>query len=157
MSAARPANADAFHDRDELRGIAPLARGDQQGQRAAPALTGEMDLAGQAAPGAPELLVGPVLPGRASFPGTCGTLLRAPAACWWARQVVESTLTIDQSIRPSASASARTAAKILSHVPSADQHLCRSYTVFHGPKLAGRSRHGIPVRSWHKIALMSLR
>ncbi|OIJ85162.1 hypothetical protein BIV25_44780 [Streptomyces sp. MUSC 14] len=157
MSAVRPADANAFHDRDELRGIAPLARSDQQGQRTTPALTDEMDLARQAAPGASQSLVGAVLPGRTSFPGTLGTLLRAPAACWWARQVVESTLTIDQSIRPSASASARTAAKILSHVPSADQRLCRSYTVFHEPKRAGRSRHGIPVRSRYKIPLMSLR
>ncbi|RAJ48580.1 hypothetical protein K376_07082 [Streptomyces sp. PsTaAH-130] len=31
-----------------------------------------------------------------------GRLLRALAACWWARQVVESSLTIDQSMRPSA-------------------------------------------------------
>ncbi|KQX63142.1 hypothetical protein ASD48_24465 [Streptomyces sp. Root1310] len=57
---------------------------------------------------------------------------------------MKSTLTIDQSMRPSASASARTAAKILSQVPSADQCLCRSYTVFHEPKRAGRSRHGTP-------------
>jgi transposase len=70
---------------------------------------------------------------------------------------VESTLTIDQSIRPSASASARMAAKILSQVPSADQRLCRSYAVFHGPKRAGRSRHGTPVRSRYKIPLMILR
>jgi hypothetical protein len=116
-----------------------------------------MDLAGQAAPGASQSLVGAVLAGRASFPGIRGAFLRAPAACWWARQEVESTLTIDQSIRPSASASARTAAKILSQVPSADQRLCRSYTVFHGPKRAGRSRHGTPVRSRYRIPLMTLR
>ena len=80
------------------------------------------------------------------FPAALGGFLRAPAACWWARQEVESTLTIDQSMRPSASASTRTAAKSLSHVPSTDQHRCRSYTVFHLPKRAGRSRHGTPVR-----------
>jgi hypothetical protein len=71
--------------------------------------------------------------------------------------VVESKLTIDQSIRPSASASARTAAKILSHMPVADQRLCRSCTVFHGPKRAGRSRPAIPVRNRYNIPLMSLR
>jgi hypothetical protein len=37
--------------------------------------------------------------------------------------VVESTDTIDQSMLPWASASARTAAKSLPHVPSADQRL----------------------------------
>lgn len=155
MSATGAADADAFHDRDELWGIAPLARSDQQGQGAASTLTGQMNLAGQTAPGASWSLVGAVLPGRASFPGTRGAVSRAPAACWWARQEVESTLTMDQSMRPSASA--RTAAKTLSHVPSADQRLRRSYTVFHGPKRAGRSRHGTPVRSRHKMPLMTLR
>ncbi|GGQ21237.1 hypothetical protein GCM10010249_44880 [Streptomyces roseolilacinus] len=157
MPAAEANNTDTFHDGDELWGIAPLARSDQQGQRTAPALAGEMNLAGETAPGSPEPLVGPVLPGRASFPGTRGGLLRAPAACWWARQEVESTLTMDQSIRPSASASARTAAKTVSHVPSADQRLCRSYTVFHLPKRAGRSRHGTPVRCRKRIPLITLR
>lgn len=38
-------------------GIAPLPRSDKQGQGAASALTGEVDLAGQAAPGASEPLV----------------------------------------------------------------------------------------------------
>jgi len=109
-SAAEPADTDAFHDGDELRGVAPLARSNQQGQRAASAFPCEVNLAGETAPRASESLIGAVLPGRASFPGTRGDLLRAPAACWWARQVVESTLTIDQSMRPSASASARTAA-----------------------------------------------
>ncbi|OAR21847.1 hypothetical protein A8W25_30920 [Streptomyces sp. ERV7] len=71
--------------------------------------------------------------------------------------MVESTDTIDQSMRPSASASARTAAKILSHVPSADQCLCLSYTVFHFPNRAGRSRHGTPVRFRYRIPLMILR
>jgi hypothetical protein len=33
--ATEAADADTFHDGDELRGVAPLARGDQQGQGAA--------------------------------------------------------------------------------------------------------------------------
>ena len=72
---------EAFHDRNELRSVAPLARSDQQGHGAASALSSEVDLGGQAAPGASESLVGTVLPGRASFPGTRGGFLRAPAAC----------------------------------------------------------------------------
>ena len=80
-SATEAADTDAFHDRDELRSVAPLARSDQQGQGTAPTLTGEVDFAGQAAPGASESLVGVVLPGRAPFPGTRGGFLRAPAAC----------------------------------------------------------------------------
>jgi len=79
---AGPGNADAFEDRDELWGVAPLARRDQQGRRASAAFTGQVDPAGQSAPGASESLVGAVLPGRRSFFGTRGALRRAPAACW---------------------------------------------------------------------------
>jgi hypothetical protein len=86
-----------------------MARGDQQGQGAAPACSG-VSLAGEAAPGASEPLIEAVLPGRASFPDTRGGFLLAPAAYWWARHVVESTLTMDRSMPPWASASARTAA-----------------------------------------------
>ncbi len=68
----RAVDTDAFHDRDGLRGVAPLARRDQQRQRASSALTGQVDLAGQAAPGASESLVWAVVPRRASFPGTRG-------------------------------------------------------------------------------------
>jgi hypothetical protein len=56
---------------------------------------------------------------------------------WWARQVVESTDTIDQSMLPWASASARTAAKSLSHVPSADYMLRRTRLGPPGGDLAG--------------------
>lgn len=41
------------------------------------------------------------------------------------------------------------------HVPSAVQRRSRSWQVFHGPKRSGRSRHGAPVRSFHKIPLMT--
>lgn len=81
-STAKTADADTFHDRDELRGVAPLAWSDQQGQRAAPAFSDKMDLAGEPAPGASEPFVGAVLPGRTSFPGIRRGRLRAPAACW---------------------------------------------------------------------------
>lgn len=92
-------------------------------------------------------LVGAVLSRpRPCRPGTRGAVLRAPEACWWALHGGESTLTVLQSIRPSASASAWRACRIRSHVPSADQQRCRSYTVFHFPNRGGRSRQGIPVR-----------
>ncbi len=64
MPACRPGDADAFEDRDELRGIAPLAWRDQQGKGSASAFTGEVDLGDQAAPGPSESLVGAVMPGR---------------------------------------------------------------------------------------------
>jgi hypothetical protein len=98
VSATGAADADAFHDRDELWGVAPLARSDQQGQGAASTLTGQMDLAGQAAPGASESLVGAVLPGRASFPSTRGAVLRAPAACWWAGSVIGHSRTAESEL-----------------------------------------------------------
>lgn len=63
-SAAETGDSDTFHDGDELWGVAPLAWRDQQGQRAASAFLNEVDLAGEAAPGASEPLVGAVLPGR---------------------------------------------------------------------------------------------
>lgn len=44
-------------------------------------------------------------------------LFAAPAACWWARQTVESTFT-SQVIRPFASASAWSRVRIPAHVPS---------------------------------------
>ncbi len=63
-TAPETGDTDAFEDRNELRGVAPLARCDQQGQGAASAFTGEVDLAGQPAPGPSESLVEAVLPGR---------------------------------------------------------------------------------------------
>ncbi len=75
-----------------------------------------------------------------------GGFLGAPAACWWARTDVESTLTF-QSRSLSASAAAWTCWRSLSQVPSADHSKCRLWTVFHGPKRSGSSRHCTPVLS----------
>lgn len=61
-SAFETGNADTFHDRDELWGIPPLARRDQERKRATSALTGKVYLASQSAPGASEFLIGAVLP-----------------------------------------------------------------------------------------------
>lgn len=59
----RAGNADTFEDLDHLWCVAPPARRDQEGHRPAPALTREVDLAGQAAPGPAESFVGAVVPG----------------------------------------------------------------------------------------------
>lgn len=64
VSAAWAGNADAVEDFDHLRPVTPLPRGEQQGERAPAALTGQVDLRRQAAPGAPQGLVRPV-PSRA--------------------------------------------------------------------------------------------
>jgi hypothetical protein len=44
-------------------------------------------------------------------------LLRAPAACWWARVIVESTLT-SQTMLPAASAQICNAERIAAHTPA---------------------------------------
>jgi len=62
--AARSLDPDPFEHGDQLRAVAPLAGCDQQGQRSASAFAGEVDFAGQAAPGASESFVGAVLPRR---------------------------------------------------------------------------------------------
>lgn len=80
-TALRAGNADAFEDLDHLWCVAPLAGGEEEGQRAAAAYAREVDLAGQAAPGPSESFVRAVMPGRCPFFGTRGFFFRAPAAC----------------------------------------------------------------------------
>jgi len=72
--------------------------------------------------------------------------MRAPAACWCARTIVEST-EMSQSISPAASAAAWTRRSSISQVPSADHNRWRSLTVFHGPNRSGKSRQCTPVRT----------
>lgn len=67
---------------------------------------------------------------------THGALRGAPAACWWVRHKVESTLTMLQSTRSCVSASAMTACRTVSHVPAADQRQYRSF--FHLSKRSGQ-------------------
>lgn len=62
-------------------------------------------------------------------------------ACWWARLIVASTLTV-QSTPPLASASATSRAWMRSQVPSVLNRLCLFHTVCQGPKDAGRRRGG---------------
>ncbi len=72
-------------------------------------------------------------------------------------QTVESTLTRDQSIRPSAFADAWTARKIFSQVASAAHLRWREWIVCRFPNRFGRSRHGIPVRRRNRIPLIMRR
>ncbi|CAM5619319.1 NAD(P)H dehydrogenase (quinone) [Streptomyces narbonensis] len=51
------------------------------------------------------------------FAGPAPVMLLAPAACWWARQTVESTDTV-QPMSSAPSAAARSEARIRSQVPS---------------------------------------
>lgn len=99
----------------------PLAGRDDNAERATPAFPGKVDLACEPTSRAPQGLIG-TMTCRAPAPtrdlrgpggGTSRVLMSA-------RLVVESTLTMLQSIRASASASPWRARRILSHVPSAD-------------------------------------
>lgn len=63
----------------------------------------------------------------------------APAACWCARTMVLSRNTSSKS------ASSQSLAKSACQTPLSAQREKRLNTVFHGPKLVGRSRQGAPV------------
>lgn len=88
-----------------------------------------MNLGAQSATGTTERL-------RAVF-------FRAPAACWWARTMVESR---NASLK---SASFANSLKTRCHTPLSDQRAKRWYTLFQGPNSSGISRHGLPVRATH--------
>src|SRR5882672_11593195 len=75
----------------------------------------------------------------------------APAACWWARTMVEST------IRYSKSGSSDIASKIRRQTPFSLHRLKRRKTLFHSPNASGRSRHGEPVRTIHKTPSTNIR
>ena len=86
-----------------------------------------------------------------------GAAFFAPAACWWARTVVPSTKWTSQSTVPWSSAVAWTWARMPSQMPALRQRWNRLYTVGQGPYRSGRSRHGAPVRSTHRIPLTTCR
>ena len=94
---------DGFQDRLELRRVTPLAGCDHDAQRLLPLLDGKVDLGGQAASGTSETMVGRLNGNAAGRFLLQIPFFEAPAACWWARQTVESIFT-SQVIRPFASA-----------------------------------------------------
>lgn len=75
----------------------------------------------------------------------------APAACWWARMMVLST------IRYSKSGSSDMASKMRRHTPLSLQRLKRRNTLFQSPNTSGRSRHGEPVRTIHNTPSTNMR
>jgi len=70
----------------------------------------------------------------------------APAACWWARTAVLSSITSSRSRSP------LRASKMRSQTPSLAQRAKRTYVVCQLPNSAGRSRQGAPVRAIHNTA-----
>lgn len=86
-------------------------------------------------------------------------ILRATAACWCARQTVESTFTshvIDQSGRVGAGLDARawSCSRSRAQVPSRCRRRSKLYADSHDPYRSGMSRHGVPARVRHRIALI---
>lgn len=61
VAAVVAADGELVHQRDELRAVAVLARGEDAGERAAPPVRDQVDLGGQAAPGPAQPL--PARPG----------------------------------------------------------------------------------------------
>jgi hypothetical protein len=98
---------------------------DHDGQGLLALLDREVDLAGQSTAGSAEAVVGRLDEDAAGRFLLKVPLFAAPAACWWARQTVESTFT-SQVIRPFASASAWSWVRILAQVPSRCQRRNRS-------------------------------
>jgi hypothetical protein len=80
----------------------------------------------------------------------------APAACWCARAVPESTDT-SQVTCPASSARAWSARTMTAQVPSSCQRRNSPYTDCQGPYSSGTSRHGDPVRVRHRIPSISCR
>lgn len=110
-------DTDAVEHILELRAVMAVASGDDQGQRFLPLFDREMELRRQSAPGASESMVGRFGVDAAGRFSLESPLFRAPAACWCARAMVESTLT-SQVISPSASARAWSCLRIRFQVPS---------------------------------------
>lgn len=79
-----PRNTKLGHDAGEGGCVARLSCGEDEGQGPAVAVGAGTELRGQSAPGPAD---GMVVPFAGRGP------LTAPAACWWARTIVESTET----------------------------------------------------------------
>jgi hypothetical protein len=128
---------DAIEYRLGLRYIVQLTTAEGPAGQTAQTFDQRMNLGGQTAPRVPERLI-------AVFFG-------APAACWWARTMVESRKTSSKSASLASSSNTRC------HTPLSDQRAKRLYTLFQGPKAFGRSRQGEPVRAIHKTASTNCR
>lgn len=149
-------DADLLQNRFELRGVASLAGGDDDRHKLLALLNSQVELGGQAAARASETVVVRFDPDAAGRLLLQVPLFRAPAAYWWARQTVESTL-MSQVMSCFASAWACTAAKNRCQVPSRCHRRNRSYDLAQGPYRSGTSRQGTPVRVRNRMPSISCR
>lgn len=122
--------ADAYDQAVSLWAVATLAAGQGEPHGCAQAPDSHVDLGAQATAGTAKGLIF-----RPPF--------LAPAACWWARMMVLST------IRYSKSGSSDIASKMRRQTPLSLQRLKRRNTLFQSPNTSGGSRHGEPVRTIH--------
>jgi hypothetical protein len=116
--ATRPGNGDVVQQRHQLLGVGGLPGCEPFDQAAAASFGQQMQFGGQSSPRATHPLGCPRF-GPAQPP------LRAPAACWWARTMVESAWA-RQSRSPAASASVCNCCSIRAHVPSCSHRANRS-------------------------------
>jgi hypothetical protein len=113
---------DAVQQRKQVRIVAGLTGGQQDRQRPAPTVDSEVDLRCQSAPRAAQRLT---VTRRYRDAGGGSPFLWAPAACWWARTTLESTLMIHSTGWPSSRTWAF--ARIRSQVPPPVQRRSRSW------------------------------
>src|SRR6185312_8478811 len=119
------------------RAVVGLPFGQDEAQRPALGVGEGVDFGGQPSSGTPQSLgFGPPFP---------------PAACWWTRTSVVS------SIRYWLSGSAVSESNTRSHTPALAQRVKRLCTVFHLPYRSGRSCHHAPDRRTHKTAFTNNR
>ncbi len=132
---AIPQHAPGFHAHQEAHRVATLvrlARAEHEVHRIAVGIGDQVDLGREPAP-------------RSAKPLRAGPPF-APAACWWAR------MTVPSSITHSVSASLRSTSRMVCHTPARLQRLKRVKTDAQEPKTSGRSRQGAPVRCFHRMA-----
>jgi len=115
------------------------------------ALAGQEDEAGQVAEGVDQ---GDDLGRQAAARAAYGLILSppfAPVPCWWTRTMVPSMIAYSKS------GSSDNFWKIRSNTPLSAQRRKRFHTEPHRPNVAGRSRHGEPVRTSHNTASRNCR
>ena len=117
----------------EGAGLVRLAGREDESERQAAGVAAQVQLGGEPAARAAQRLA--VLPPL------------APAACWWARTTVLSSICTRSSAAPLPARAAKTA----SSTPRSRQRAKRRQTVFHFPYRAGIARQPAPSRARHKM------
>src|SRR5688500_8608891 len=136
MSPSRQRVPGARSSLDQVRegaGLVRLARREDKGERQAAGVAAQVQLGGEPAARASQGLT--VLPPL------------APAACWWARTTVLSSI----CKRSSAAPLPARAAKSASSTPRSRQRANRRQTVFHFPYRSGTARQRAPSRARHRV------